>query len=133
MFGETACVMLAALTWTCVGSECDPGWTAGFDGGDFDGPVYAIATFDDGNGPATYVGGAFTTAGGLPASNVARWDGATWTPLDEGTSGRVRALAVFDDGRGPALYVGGGFEEADGRLVAPIAAHVVTARKPRAA
>jgi hypothetical protein len=72
----------------------------------------AMIVFDDGSGPALYVGGHFTHAGGIPALNIARWDGAEWTPLGEGLYGSVgvRALAVYDDGSGPALYAGGYFE-----------------------
>jgi hypothetical protein len=36
--------------------------------------------FDDGAGPALYVGGNFLTAGGLPASNIARWRCETCYP-----------------------------------------------------
>jgi hypothetical protein len=46
-------------------------------------------------------------AGGVPAADIARWDGATWSPLGSGIFGLVYALAVFDDGAGPALYAGG--------------------------
>ena len=71
--------------------------------------VYALAVFDDGTGPALYVGGDFTSAGGQSANNIAKWDGATWSALGEGTSAKVRALHVFHNGSGPALRVGGEF------------------------
>jgi hypothetical protein len=78
----------------------------------------ALAVFDDGSGPALYVGGEFINAGGAAASNIARWDGDAWSPLGSGTSlglnGVVHALAVYDDGAGPALYAGGGFTAAGG-------------------
>src|SRR5690606_29477378 len=69
----------------------------------------ALAVFDEGAGPMLYVGGSFTHAGGVPATNIARWDGASWSPVGEGIGGTpgIRALAVFDDGSGPALYAGG--------------------------
>ncbi len=51
-------------------------WAALADGFTGSSPFgVALATFDDGHGPALYVGGRFTTAGGAPASNLARWDG----------------------------------------------------------
>ncbi|MBX3374810.1 MAG: hypothetical protein KF817_13345 [Phycisphaeraceae bacterium] len=82
------------------------------------GPVHALAFFDDGsgNGPALYAGGHFTSAGGVSASRIARWDGTSWSALGSGTDYTVRALAVFDDGsgNGPSLYVGGEFTMADG-------------------
>src|SRR5262249_37456927 len=56
--------------------------------------------------------------GGVTVNGVARWDGATWTPLGSGMSGesspgsgmRVRALAVHDG----ALYAAGSFDHAGG-------------------
>jgi hypothetical protein len=80
------------------------------------GSVHAFAVFDDGTGPALYVGGYFQSAGGVTVKHVAQWDGTTWTaligPLGEGPDGYVDALAVFDDGNGPALYAGGDFDTA---------------------
>ncbi len=82
------------------------------------GAVDALAVFDDGlgDGPALYAGGLFATAGGAPASRIARWDGRTWSPVGDGVSGSVSALCVFDDGSGsgPALYAGGAFTTAGG-------------------
>jgi hypothetical protein len=78
--------------------------------------VLALAEFDDGTGPALYVGGNFSSAGSVAASNIARWDGSTWTDVGGGTAGfsGVFAFKVFDDGRGPALYAAGGFSSAGG-------------------
>lgn len=84
----------------------------------------ALAVFDDGAGPALYVGGDFSMAGGVPAGNIARWDGASWSSLGAGVDGgenTVRALAVFDDGRGPALFVAGHFTTAGGLPVQNVA------------
>src|SRR5262245_31615189 len=62
-------------------------------------PVQALATFDDGNGPALYAGGAFATAGGRRASHLARWNGSAWKHVGGGVSGTsepsVSSLAVF--------------------------------------
>ena len=87
----------------------------------FGGPadcVYVLTVFDDGSGPALYAGGEFTTAGGVGASNIAKWDEANWsalgTGLGTGMGQRVRTLTVFDDGGGPALYAGGSFTTAGG-------------------
>ena len=61
-----------------------------------------------------YVGGEFTTAGGLTVNYVARWDGSSWAPLTDsstggiGTDGYVYAL-ISDNSD---LYVGGGFTNA---------------------
>jgi len=83
--------------------------------------VFALSVFDDGSGPALYVGGDFTQAGGNPANRIARWDGAVWAPLGDGMNSWVRALAIFDDGTGPALYAGGRFNQAGGILASRIA------------
>ena len=40
-----------------------------------DEPVRGLAGFDDGSGPALYVGGFFDEAGGQPAHKIARWVG----------------------------------------------------------
>ena len=37
-----------------------------------------MTLFDDGRGQALYVGGGFTGMGGVPASNIARFDGQNW-------------------------------------------------------
>ena len=88
--------------------------------------VEALAVHDDGLGKQLYAGGRFSTAGGTPAENVARWDGAGWSALGSGVSGGpyvvVQALASFDDGSGPKLYVGGEITAAGGLPVANIAA-----------
>jgi hypothetical protein len=90
--------------------------------GGINGPqVKALGVFDDGSGPALFVGGSFTTAGGTAANRVAKWDGATWSMLGSGLNGEVRAFAMFNDGSGPALYVGGAFTEAGGMSTARFA------------
>ncbi len=103
-------------SWSALGS----GLSGGYIG------VKALSVFDDGSGPALYAGGGFTTAGGAAASQIARWDGASWSALGSGLSfialfTAVDALAVFDDGSGPALYAGGHFATAGGVTVNNIA------------
>jgi hypothetical protein len=100
--------------WTRVGGSVGPG---GFD------IVQSMTVFDDGSGPALFAGGDFTAAGGQPALRVAKWDGANWSALGEGTNGRVSALAVHDDGSGggPELYAGGTFGTAGGFAASRIA------------
>ncbi|MCP4655583.1 MAG: hypothetical protein GY856_09215 [bacterium] len=53
--------------------------------------VSALAAYDDGNGPALYVGGDFTIAGGLASSNIARWSCRPWQPASS------NALYLNDD------------------------------------
>lgn len=75
--------------------------------------VYALAV----NGADLYAGGAFISAGGLPASNIAKWDGSAWSALGSGLDGWVYALAVS----GADLFVGGNFTEAGGESANRIA------------
>jgi hypothetical protein len=72
-----------------------------------------MAVFNDGSGDALYVGGAFTTAGGITANRIARWDGQQWHAVGGGVNGTVNALAVYNDGT-PKLYIGGAFLSAGG-------------------
>ncbi len=83
--------------------------------------VTALACSDALGGDALFAGGSFLTAGGASASNIARWDGGSWSPLGSGLSDRAHALAIYDDGRGPALFVGGRFLSAGGAPAARIA------------
>jgi hypothetical protein len=71
--------------------------------------VQALAVYDDGGGEALYAGGTFGIAGGVPASRIAKWDGAAWSALGGGLPSTVVELAVLDGRGGPALHVGGTF------------------------
>ena len=90
-------------------------------GSGVNGPVYALAV----SGSNLYVGGSFTTAGGVPATNIALWNGSYWTNLGSGISlggynpggNGVFALALS----GTNLYAGGGFVMAGGIPAANIA------------
>jgi hypothetical protein len=59
-------------------------------------------------------GGHFTTAGGVPCSHIARWDGSVWQPLGSGMAGGyftvVYALTVYNG----ELIAGGWFTTAGG-------------------
>lgn len=73
-----------------------------------------LTTFNDGTGEALYVGGQFQSAGGAPATNIARWDGRAWSAVGSIDAGPIQELVGFDDGGGPALYVGGNTFTIDG-------------------
>ena len=61
-------------------------------------------------GKDLYAGGRFTTAGGVNANNIARWDGERWHALGSGANGLVMKLAAHGD----FVYAGGTFTEIDG-------------------
>jgi hypothetical protein len=73
--------------------------------------------FDDGTGPALYVGGDFRGAGSLQVYGIAKWDGSTWATVGNQDDAGVNALAVHDDGTGPALFAGGYIEGQASSLV----------------
>jgi hypothetical protein len=74
--------------------------------------VSAMTTWDPGTGTRLYVGGKFTTVGGITGNCIAAYDGTAWHALGTGVTGNdptVQAMKVFDDGTGPALYILGRF------------------------
>jgi hypothetical protein len=88
--------------------------------------VLDLQVADLGDGERLFAGGRFLTIDGVPANNIAVWDGAAWSALDSGlvrTSGfaQVLTMAVFDDGSGDALFVGGRFDLAGGAPASRIA------------
>jgi len=75
----------------------------------------AFSLLVHGNDP--YVGGRFHSAGGVAATNIARWDGTSWWPLGDGVNGQVHDLAFM----GESLYACGQFLRAGGIQAANIA------------
>lgn len=101
---------------------CEPGWEGTFGGEPGSpNPLFALGSFDDGTGPALFVGGEMGILSGTPVSRVARWDGAAVDALGGGMNWNVRAFAAYDDGNGAALYAAGGFTQASGAPAAGIA------------
>ncbi len=108
-------------------------------GGGTDGPVNALAVWDQPDvfgsenalEPILVVGGAFTSAGGVLALNLAVWDGEEWDELGGGVDGPVHSLTVSvtaggtvdvqepgipilgEDDPQRALYIGGAFTTAN--------------------
>jgi hypothetical protein len=58
------------------------------------------------DGSNVYVGGIFSSAGGVPNTlRIAKWDGSAWSALGTGAANQVNALLVV----GTDLYAGGQF------------------------
>src|SRR6056297_1221557 len=82
------------------------GWSALGDGVSFQ--VFALIAVDT----DLYVGGSFSTAGGIPTRNVAVYDtnlsgNAAWSALGDGTDGEVRAMSAISNN----LYLAGTFNQ----------------------
>ncbi len=103
---------IANSSWSALGG---PG--GGVRGGVDGAPVQALAV----SGNNLYVGGSFTNAGSIVVTNLAMWNGATWSALGTGlreiyyekanlSYGNVESLLIS----GTNLYVGGIFTNAGG-------------------
>jgi len=96
--------------WSSVGAGI------GGSGANGNPSVYALTS----SGTNLYVGGDFTTAGGIAASSIAKWDGSSWSALGSGMASgthQVFSLAMS----GSLLYAGGFFGTAGGSTVNYIA------------
>jgi trimeric autotransporter adhesin len=88
--------------WSALGSEVD-------------GSVSALVFDAMGD---LFAGGSFTTAGGVVANRIAKWDGTNWSALGTGMDGSVLTLAFSGSGD---LYAGGSFTTAGGVAASGIA------------
>ncbi len=70
--------------------------------------VRALAIDQSGN---LYAGGRFSTAGGIEAGNIARWNGSCWSAISSGTNDDVNSIAIDVAGN---IYAGGHFTTAGG-------------------
>lgn len=87
--------------WSALGNGVDPTLP-------FGASVQATAVLANGD---LVIGGSFTSVSGVPAANIARWNGSTWSAFGSGTNGTVRALAVTANGD---LFAAGSFTTAGG-------------------
>jgi len=69
----------------------------------FSGSVSSLAVYN----ASLYAGGYFDTAGSVPANNIAKWDGSSWSAVGTGTNDMVFTLQVFNG----EIYAGGYFRD----------------------
>jgi hypothetical protein len=95
----------------------DENWDGAFGSPGMNADVCALAV----SGTTLYAGGYFTTAGGVSAKNIAKWDGTSWSPLASDMTFLwdpvVDALAISRTD----LYAGGDFYTVDGVIATYIA------------
>jgi hypothetical protein len=70
-------------------------------------------------GTNLFAAGTFTIAGGVPANQIARWDGSTWSGVGGGVVGNGTVLALAAIGNN--LYAGGTFTNLGGVTISRIA------------
>ncbi len=85
------------------GQSC--GWQPGFSVQDLDGPLNAMVVWDDGLGPALYVGGGFTYVGGVGMTRIQRFRGHR-VPGRTTQSARLRSTTT-EVGRGRPCTLAG--------------------------
>ena len=112
-----ATVVFGLATPSFAQAKCDGRWLTSVDQGvpGLNGPAIDLAVLPSGD---IVVGGQFATAGGVTANRIARWDGASWSPLGSGMNGDVFTLEVLPNGD---LVAGGDFTTAGGVTVNRIA------------
>ena len=86
---------LLAQNWSALGTGVGPGY--------YDATYTSVIY----NGEL-YAGGYFTTAGGINANNIAKWNGTGWSQLSNGINGGVHSLCVYNG----ELYAAGSFTSA---------------------
>ncbi len=89
------CTFLKAQNWMPVGSGLN-------------GPLITNCMVVYNN--ELYVGGSFTTAGGIVALYIAKWNDNVWSSVGSGLSGPPFSMVVYNG----ELYVSGGFSTAGG-------------------
>jgi hypothetical protein len=109
-YNHIAMYDIVSGSWSALGSGVDrfdprqPPW------------VQSLAMSEDG---LLYVGGLFSTAGGVLVNNIATWDGEVWRPLGSGTDNVVNAIAIDGDD----IYLGGAFRNVGGNIPSWFFAH----------
>ena len=109
-----------AESWGWNGSA----WSA-ISRGPFNQNIYAIASHNDGSGPAIYIGGALNSQGTLPLANVAAFRNGTWSPVGSGFdgtfSGTINSFSQLTEAGVPRLFAAGEFSNSGGVPTGPLA------------
>jgi hypothetical protein len=129
-----ACVFAGALALCAAPTkaQCDGTWISGFANPGLGRPTVAPLAFasilwdPDGEegpiAPRLVIGGAFSSVNGVAATNLAQWDGTTWSPVGGSVNGQVNCLfVVANQSGGNDLIVGGSFSTAGSVSVTGIA------------
>ncbi len=115
-----AFALAAGLTALSVHAQC-PQWLPGSGVPGIYGTVNAAVEWDadgpGGNDPVLVVGGTFTLADSTFVSNIAVWNGASWSALGSGFNDTVNALAVYNGD----LIAGGSFSASGATTLGRIA------------
>jgi hypothetical protein len=114
MLKATLCIIplssVFLLSKQCVRADGDECWDGEFGTSGFEGTgVHAVEAFRG----EFYVGGIFTSIGGVKATNIAKWDGRQWSAVS-GVSGGTYAGVGVMRARWDGLYVAGSFTDAGG-------------------
>ncbi len=101
--------------------EAEGGWgtLVSSNGDGANSEVYSLARI----GRTVYIGGRFTSIGGISANHIVRYDLETgvWSPLGSGGGNGVNEVVLDMTAIGTDLYVGGGFTAANiGGLAIPV-------------
>jgi hypothetical protein len=90
-------------SWSTLGSGMQRRWAS-------DAPVLELKVAENGD---LYAGGSFVGAAGIPANNIARWDGKRWYSLGQGSeNGMTEDVYTIDLDKMGNVYVGGLFTTA---------------------
>jgi hypothetical protein len=104
-------------------TPCEPHWLPVSTATNFTGQAIADMTMWDDDGPGPHeprlvACGQFTSIGGVPAANIAMWDGRTWSQIGGGVSRYAASVLALADGR---LLAAGFMNQAGGTAVNNIA------------
>jgi len=89
--------------WDITTSTWSNPFGVGIQSGSFPGTVYSLDMDESG---VLYVGGAFNKAGGNTVSNIAKWNGSSWSSLGDGLNDIVHKVIVESS---TSVYAGGEF------------------------